>query len=41
MVAAAVLRFSALATNVLAFTPQMDISKCEAITRNNFTLLPI
>jgi hypothetical protein len=38
MGAAAALRFSALATNVLAFTPQVDISEYEAITRTDFTL---
>jgi hypothetical protein len=38
MGAAAALRFSSLATNVLAFTPQVDISKYEAITRSDFTV---
>ena len=36
MGAAAALRFSSLATNVLAFTPQVDISQYEAITRVDF-----
>jgi hypothetical protein len=38
MGAAAALRFSTLATSVLAFTPQVDISEYEAITRSDFTL---
>jgi hypothetical protein len=37
MGAAAALRFSTLATNVLSFTPQVDISNYEAITRSDFT----
>jgi len=36
MGAAAALRFSSLADNVLAFTPQVDISKYPAITRLDF-----
>jgi hypothetical protein len=35
---AAALRFSALATHVLAFTPQVDITTYEAITRNDFSV---
>jgi hypothetical protein len=38
MGAAAALRFSNLANGVLAFTPQVDISKYEAITRLDFAL---
>jgi hypothetical protein len=38
MGAAAALRFSSLADNVLAFTPQVDISGYEAITRLDFSL---
>jgi hypothetical protein len=38
MGAAAALRFSSLANDVLAFTPQVDISKYQAITRLDFSL---
>jgi len=39
MGAAAALRFSSLADKVLAFTPQVDISKYSAITRLDFPLV--
>lgn len=38
MGAAAALRFSCLANNVFIFTPQVDISSYEAITRKDFSL---
>lgn len=38
MGAAGALRFSTLADTVLAFTPQVDISSYEALTRTDFTL---
>lgn len=37
MGAAAALRFSKLAHNVLAFTPQVDITRYDAITRSDFS----